>query len=142
MKYFLSTLVIIFFITGTAVAANINQYKGKWINTDKNTRGVTKIIFSIDGGGKASVHVWGKCSPQDCDWGWKNCNSYLDGHLSARFRNDFSIKNLTINLISQGKLKVKVHTRFTDNSGRPERENTYTFRRLLKPVTQTPKPIN
>ena len=140
MKYFLMALTIGFFMMGTAVAADINQYKGKWINTDKNTRGITKIVFAGDGGGKMNVHVWGKCSPQDCDWGWKPCNSCYDGHLSARYQN--SIKNLTINLISRGKLKVKVHTRFTDNSGRSERENTYTFRRLLKPVTQTPKPLS
>ncbi|MEA2083067.1 MAG: hypothetical protein U9O82_02275 [Thermodesulfobacteriota bacterium] len=85
----LSPLTIGFFMMGTAVAADINQYKGKWINTDKNTRGITKIFFNGDGGGKMNIHVWGKCSPRDCDWGWKNCNSYADGHLSARYRNDF-----------------------------------------------------
>lgn len=37
-----------------------------WVNADPNTSSLTKINF-LDAG--ANLNTWGKCSPQDCDWG-------------------------------------------------------------------------
>ncbi|HHO75937.1 MAG TPA: hypothetical protein ENN05_05860 [Deltaproteobacteria bacterium] len=140
MKRLFLAMALILFSVGTAGAADSRQYNGTWINTDTNTRGLTKVV--VEGsGGKASVHVWGKCSPQDCDWGWSNCNSYLDGHLSTRYRDDIAVRNLTITMPTPGTLKVQVHTRFIDDSDRADQDATYTFRRVFKPVQQTPKPM-
>lgn len=38
----------------------------KWLNADANTSSLTKINF-VDAG--ANIATWGKCTPQDCDWG-------------------------------------------------------------------------
>jgi len=140
MKRFFLALTIILFAMGTAAAADSRQYNGTWINTNSNTRGLTKVIVT-GAGGKASVHVWGKCTPEDCDLGWSNCNSYLDGHLSTTYRNDFSVRTLTITLPSSGRLKVQMHTHFIDDSDRADQDATYTFRRVFKPVQKKPKPM-
>ncbi len=140
MKRLFLALIVFFLGMGIAAAADSRQYNGTWMNTDTNTRGITKVVVK-GAGGKASVHVWGKCSPQDCDWGWENCNSYADGHLSTHYNNDFSVRNLTITMPNSGTLQVQAHTHYTDNSGRSDRDATYTFRRVFKPVQQTPKPL-
>ena len=62
--------------------------QGSWKNSDSATRGITRIEVSftcndqvlcgIDSNGNVTctrpgapfrVHLWGKCSPSDCDWG-------------------------------------------------------------------------
>ncbi|HPJ95468.1 MAG TPA: hypothetical protein PKY89_16290 [Deltaproteobacteria bacterium] len=140
MKRLFLAMAIILFAMGTAGAADSRQYNGTWINTDTNTNGLTKVVVK-GAGGKASVHVWGKCSPQDCDWGWLNCNSYADGHLSTHYRSDLSVRNLTITMPNPGTLTVQMHTHFIDNSGRPDQDATYSFKRVFTPVQQAPKPL-
>ncbi len=141
MKRLFLAATIILFAIGTAAAADSRQYNGTWMNTDTNTHGLTKVVVK-GAGGKASVHVWGKCSPQDCDWGWSNCNSYSDGHLSTQYRSDIAERNLTITMPTSGTLKVQMHTHFIDNSDRPDQDATYTFRRVFKPVQQAPRPMS
>ena len=140
MKHFLIALTGILLVIGNAVADEYYEYGGTWVNTNPDTREITKVKIQNDGG-KYGVQVWGKCHPQDCDWGGKPCNSYADSHLTARFTNDFSVRDLTFTMRDANVLEVKVHTRFTDNSGRPERETTERFRRQLTPTTQTPRPL-
>ena len=141
MKRIIILFAAFFLFTSIVLAADINEYKGTWVNTNENTREVTKLVFEIVGGGKANVHVWGQCSPQDCDWGWSNCNSFADGHLTTRYTNDFSVRDLTITKTGTITLELKVHTRYTDDSGRPTRDSTETFRKLLTPVQKTPRPL-
>lgn len=55
-------------VTKTEVAptSKSNTIDGLWVNTNKNTRGITKIIISNNG---KKIRVYGKCTPKDCDWG-------------------------------------------------------------------------
>ena len=140
MKRLFLALIVFFLGMGIASATELKAFNGTWVNTDTNTNGLTKVVVK-GAGGKASVHVWGKCSPQDCDWGWSNCNSYADGHLSTHYRSDLSVRNLTITMPNPGTLTVQMHTHFIDNSGRPDQDATYTFRRVFTPVQQAPKPM-
>ena len=67
--------------------------QGKWSNIDQATRGITRIevgfscndqilcgvdergnVTCSDPGAPYHLHLWGKCSPSDCDWGT------VDGH--------------------------------------------------------------
>src|SRR5450759_3226834 len=41
---------------------------GSWVNEDPNTGGVTQVSVMRDGA-RTLAHVWGSCTPTDCDWG-------------------------------------------------------------------------
>ena len=41
---------------------------GTWINTDKATGGIVKLILSKEGD-SFFVHAFGACAPAPCDWG-------------------------------------------------------------------------
>ena len=41
---------------------------GTWFNTDKNTRGITKLVLTRDDD-DLKVRAFGACDPELCDWG-------------------------------------------------------------------------
>lgn len=140
MRQLLVAVTLMMMAASIAFAFSVHQYAGTWINRDANTRGITKVEIR-EHDSKADVRVWAKCRPTDCNWGWENANSYADGHLSTTYRNDFSVRDLTLTMSSRSTLVVKEHTRFTDNSGRPDRNNLYTLRRVFTPAGNPTKPI-
>jgi len=140
MRHFLSIIAISFFLVGTAFAANLNLYNGTWINPASAPRAITKLkIRVIDS--KAHVHAFGQLRPKkDYDWGWGSASSHAGGQLSVRYRKSDCRRDLTITL-SGNRLVVKTHTHYTDASGRPDKDDTDTLRRLLQPADPTPKPM-
>ena len=88
MKKFLYFLTISLFVLSffaPSYAAGITDFSGTWNNADRATKGVTKLEISVKGS-SASVHAWGKCHPQDCDWGSVPARYYKDGTLRATYR--------------------------------------------------------
>jgi hypothetical protein len=140
MKRLSIAVTIVIIGAGVAFAFTVNQYAGSWLNTDENTRGITKVQIR-EHDSKADVRVWGKCSPQDCDWGWTPANSSTDGHLTANYQSAKIVRDLTLTMTNRMTLKVKVRTQYKDNSGRPTRIATYSFKRILTPVKRPLKPI-
>jgi hypothetical protein len=140
MKHLIIAATIVIIGASVAFAFTVNQYAGTWLNADANTRGITRIEIRVHDS-KADVRVWGKCSPQDCDWGWTPANSYADSHLTANYRSSNIVRDLTLTMTNRMTLKVRVRTQYTDNSGRPTRGATYTFRRILTPTGQPLKPV-
>jgi len=55
--------------------ADIAQFNGQWINTDRNTRGVTRVQIRTVGK-ELRLRAFGSCHPQDCDWGEVNARPY------------------------------------------------------------------
>lgn len=141
MKNLIIAATIMIIGASVAFAFTVNQYAGRWLNVDANTRGITRIAIKVHDS-KADVRVWGKCSPQDCDWGWTPANSYTDGHLTANYQSSNIVRDLTLTMTNRMTLKVKVRTRYRDNSVRPTRVRTYTFRRILTPVGKPLRPIH
>lgn len=43
------------------------KFAGTWKNINPNTGGITKLIAETTG--TPSIHAYGQCSPNDCDWG-------------------------------------------------------------------------
>jgi hypothetical protein len=41
---------------------------GTWLNTDKKTRGIAKLVLTQDNGA-LRAHAFGACDPEACDWG-------------------------------------------------------------------------
>jgi hypothetical protein len=120
--------------------AAVSQFTGTWKNTDPNTAGVTKL--SITGNGNSlKMRAWGKCHPQDCDWGEVNAYAYAPGvssnidqnaqAVSALFSTSFSQTLVIVRPNSRSTIRADIYTRFTDNSGRSNYTASYTFNRQL-----------
>ncbi len=118
--------------------------QGSWTNIDPNTRGITHIqidfschdvvLCGVDANGNVSctppgppfqVHMWGKCSPSDCDWGTVDGNTYRspDGTywVYAFFNQGFAKRYVyvTASRLYPGDLYMWMYTDFTD-PGRPD----------------------
>ena len=141
MRHLICATTMVLFMIGTA-AADLNLYNGTWTNPAASPQAITKLEIGVVDS-KVHVHAFGQLRPKkDYDWGWEPASTYTDGHLATRYKNSSCVRDLTISL-SGNALVVKTHTRFTDSSGRPDRDDTDTLKRLLTPTTQqTPKPLD
>ena len=95
---------------------------GTWVNTDANTSGMTKLIVTNNN----SVQGFGRCSPQDCDWGKTTMSAINPDLYRAVF--SWSFKSTTISMQhSGGQLYVTTTDAYKD--GRPSRTSNYTFKK-------------
>lgn len=125
------------------VQASLDQFAGNWRNSDANTRGVTRLEVRVSGT-NVTVQAWGKCHPEDCDWGTVSAQAYGPNisanlastveSLSANFDSGFSQTMLILEATGSGQLRAEVLTRFTDSSGRSNYRNVYTFERSSMPA--------
>lgn len=105
------------------------SFKGNWINVDKDTRGLTKMII---GGNTTipSIHGFGSCHPRDCDWSSisgtysSENNSRL---IKAHYKFSTGISKKIVVRRSGSKLKVSTYTTFSD--ARQPQTNHYTMKR-------------
>ena len=114
--------------------ANMQDFQGHWVNTDHNTRGITKMIIRT-GNTAARIAVYGSCSPTDCYWGAERALPYADSvsdnitwqakALTAVYDQGFAEKLLVIKKRSHRKLVVDVLSSYNDN--RTSTIKTYTF---------------
>ncbi len=65
---FLTVLLGSLFFTGPSRGAAPAAFVGEWCNKDFNTRANTRIRIYLDGQ-NLRVHMWGRCHPEECDWG-------------------------------------------------------------------------
>jgi hypothetical protein len=104
---------------------------GDWINADPNARGIARIELrdcqavttcngnicstTFDAGWR--THVFGKCSPTNCDWGWSAGTFRLSsGHIYGFYDQGFAKRHVYA-MMSQyrpGQLWVYWRTDFTD----------------------------
>ncbi len=108
---------------GMAQAASASEFVGNWVNIDSNTGGITRIEI---GTSKAffTVHAWGKCTPEDCDWGTVSVpiSLLLGDSFTAVYNFGFKVNTLTIKLISANSLHVHQFVDFTPEDGRQDFE--------------------
>ena len=107
---------------------------GTWLNTDANTSGITKLIVTNNN----SIQGYGRCSPQDCDWGKTGMSAINADNYRAVFTWSFKTTTLTVKH-SGGQLQVTSFDRYKD--GRTRTSN-YTFRKdvailYVKPAIYT-----
>lgn len=46
----------------------VSRLVGEWTNIDPNTRGISKVIITIENN-EFAISGFGPCSPTDCEWG-------------------------------------------------------------------------
>jgi hypothetical protein len=137
LKYALAitTALSVVAISVPAFAGSANTMVGTWVNTDSNTRGITKIVIT-ESGSQYEVHAFGKCHPNDCDWGKTLMTTYGDDVSDpthkvgmAEFNPGFAKTMLSIQQ-SGNRITLDGFTNFTDGSGRQNYHNRYNFRKL------------
>jgi hypothetical protein len=120
--------------------SGINAFSGDWRNADPNTRSIVRAIISPASPSSAALHLFGACSPTPCDWGTTNAPlSDNPQQLNATYNPGFVIETVTITR-SGGQLVVRIHSHFTDNSGRKDYDSTDVMNRSLNVKTQVANP--
>ncbi len=73
------------------ISIGINGFDitGDWINTDYNTKGITKFTIRNN-----TIRVFGKCHPEDCDWGSVTLVSHGNNTYTAFFRESYVKRTL------------------------------------------------
>jgi len=104
---------------------------GDWVNADPNTGSITRIelrdcqsvtvcdgdVCTIQYDVGWAMHLFGKCHPTDCDWGWTAAQERrASGHIPGFYDQGFA-KRYVFARMSQfrdGELWVNVRTDFVD----------------------------
>jgi hypothetical protein len=133
-------LALVASIPSTAFSQCVTPFEsGDWKNDDPNTRGITRIhidfscndvvLCGVDANGNVNcappgppfrVHLWGKCSPSDCDWGTVDGTDWLapDGThwIFAYYNHGFAKRYVYIkpSTLFPGHLFMWMFTDFTD----------------------------
>jgi hypothetical protein len=98
---------------------------GTWMNVDHATRGLLRLMIAANGN-EITVHGFGACTPNPCDWGQVNGIVYADNVTSTpaiafTATYTFAFKVTTIaGRLEDGALFVETFDHFTDNSGRAD----------------------
>ena len=149
-KFWRIALVVVMFSTAlvfTSFVASSNVYAscgtpaemGDWVNTDPNTRSITRVhvdfvcqdvVLNGQVGPSYYVHLYGKCSPTDCDWGQVPARRLQSGQIYATYDQGFAKRSvwLAMSKYRSGQLWVEIKTDFTD-PGRAGYESQDWFRK-------------
>ncbi|MCP3915030.1 MAG: hypothetical protein GY711_05705 [bacterium] len=119
--------------------------EGTWINSDPNTRGLTRAALRftcqdqiLNGelyppGPPWHMRLWGSCSPEDCDWGevGGEHRTVGDRHfIYAVYHHGFATRYVyaDMSLYRAGQLWIWMWTNFADPA-RPDYESQGWFTR-------------
>lgn len=101
------------------VSMNPEMSLGPWVNRSPETQNITQLEIRREED-ELFVHVWGKCHPEDCDWGEEGTavvDAY-DGTLTIVWDHGFAIEEQELSMIREGYLKLVGHKQYFDE--RPE----------------------
>lgn len=113
-----------------------NVLLGTWVNSDKDTDGVTKLsVTQSRFTGTVKGQVWGACSPDDCDWGTdtmdllgSNVGDETPEYGVLEYDHGFKTAYVTTRF-ENGDLVLGHYNVFKDGSGR---SNYYSEERMWK----------
>lgn len=131
---------------GGTVSCIAQDEDGSWRNSDTNTRSLTRaqlrfvcqdVILNGEPyppGAPWYMHLWGACSPSDCDWGEVPAQAVTIGtrHMvRAVYHQGFATRYVyaDMSLYRPGQLWIWMWTDFADAS-RPDYESQNWFTRL------------
>ncbi len=99
-------------ITTKAIEPWLAGWLGTWVNSDPATSGITRMELTAAQPGLA-VHAWGRCHPQDCDWG-TSPGRLIDGIFRVRWDPHFAFVDQELKMISAGRLRLSTRTYFRE----------------------------
>jgi len=107
---------------------------GTWLNVDKQTAGLVRIIIAA-AGTEITVHAFGACSPTPCDWGTVPGVAYATNvsatpaiAFSAQYKFSFK-QTIVVGHLNGADLTVETFDNFTDGSGRSAYYSTYVMQK-------------
>jgi hypothetical protein len=102
-------------------------FAGTWTNANAQTRSLPQVTLQPASATTMTLHVWGACSPTWCDWGTTTA-TLASGDLHAVYTQSFATEDIHLTR-SGSQLVVRMHTHFTDHSGRADYDSTDTMNR-------------
>lgn len=106
-------------------STTISELLGTWTNQDGNTSGMTKLIITKVDDNTVGMQGFGKCSPNDCNWGTIT-TTLSQPYTMGMYQ--FGFKQTRISIRRAGsELQVQTFDHYTDQSGRQDRTSQYTF---------------
>lgn len=117
------------------------RFVGTWSNVDSNTRGTTRWIIRKQGSNLV-LQGYGSCTPTDCKYDPVTvpATAVDDGVLVFTRESSFAIRRVTLKLDGT-RMRDTTNTRYTDNSGRPDRTSRQEFRKLIITPMQMITPV-
>jgi hypothetical protein len=97
--------------------ASIDAFVGTWLNVDPATRSITRVEIRVEGN-MVFVHMWGSCTPTDCDWGETSTftSDANDGVLDLVWDQGFVVRQQQLQLFDNGAtLYVATYSVYTDD---------------------------
>jgi outer membrane lipoprotein-sorting protein len=107
---------------------------GAWVNQDQKV-GLTYVTIRQDGT-RLLVHVLGRCTPLDCDWGEEVVGLQNEVGVVV-WEQGFSTVKMQLDLQQDNRLKVESATVYHDRSGRKDSRRVEYF---VRRVPRTPDP--
>lgn len=120
------------------IAASHPTLAGNWVNVDPNTSGLTRLTIGQTATGSTgyTFHGYGKCHPQDCDWGEIPAAPVTAGANQLWGSYNFGFKKTHLTIRPDGnELEATVVNDYADNDGRTDRTDFYRLRRADAPQT-------
>jgi len=152
-KILLPTFFVIFLFSLT-IDAQMSKFVGNWQNTNNQTNGVTRVRISRNGN-NAFAHLWGKCTPNDCDWGRRSATKYAPNSTGSEVNNTTALSTsfnsggirrfVLFRLIGSTTLEAEVFTTFASGDNRNNYVRKHRFRKsavtgvLRAPVHVSPR---
>jgi hypothetical protein len=101
--------------------ADSTDFLGVWMAPPGDAGGIARLVVAPGTGNRLEVHLFGRCKPQDCDWGRAPARLYADGpdsttivSIVAEFDTGFAHKRLVMRPAVGHALHIEVETDFKD----------------------------
>lgn len=117
-----------------SISEGIDDFVGEWVNVDPNTRGMTRLNITRKTNTAGSMHGFGSCSPQDCDWG-EIPSTFGGDQMTGVYR--FGFKDLHITVRRTGdQLHATLFSDYAEDDRRADKTDEYILRRE-SPIPET-----
>lgn len=111
---------------GAGAAVSAATLAGSWVNYDKGSRGIARLVITADGAAEGSfaLRVYGAGSPQPVDWGERRGEAFAAGvaggdGVGFSVRYDFGfMETFVAAYLNLRLLVVDTYNTFKDGSGR------------------------
>jgi hypothetical protein len=128
MRSLLAAIVVVLLAVPAGASCIAQAEDGSWVNTDSATRSLPRVRLRficqdviLNGqphppGPPWYAHLFGKCSPSNCDWGEVGAQRLGTGHVYAFYDQGFAKRHVYAKMSAYrpGQLWVWTYTDFTD----------------------------